>query len=223
MRGRAPALLLVAVVAAAALGACGDDRSRRSAPAATGPLPPSGHAYRALDARDRLAVAERCRARAAAATHGLAAGQLRAVDAGALRDQLDTAYTAVARQGRPVARVCARVLPFVTPGLAVTVDGTDDAGDGTFSVETESTRPLTIRGRAGGAHGGHVTVVRDGRRLAVVPIGADGRFSTRPLRLRHVADNTFTVTIAAPPAALRSVLVSAICLDCLAGAAPARS
>jgi hypothetical protein len=123
---------------------------------------------------------------------------LTAVDASALRDRLDTASTAVARQGRPVARVCARVLPFVTPGLAVTVDGTDDAGDGTFSVETESTRPLTIRGRAGGAHGGHVTVVRDGRRLAVVPIGPDGRFSTRPLRLRHVADSSFAVAIAAP-------------------------
>jgi hypothetical protein len=219
VRGPRTAVLLVAVAATAALGGCGRERAADRAPA-TGPLPSSGHAYRALGGAARLAVAERCRARAAATARGLAARQLRAVDAGALRDRLDTAYTAVARQGRPVADVCARVLPFVTPGLTVTIDGTDDDGDGSFSVQTESTRPLAIRGRAGGAHGGRVTVVRDGRRLAVVPIGPDGRFATRPLRLRHVADNTFSLAIDASPAAPRAVLVSAICLDCLAGAAP---
>ena len=226
-RGRCagePLSLLVALAATTALGACGADRPAGGAPAA-GPLPVLRARLPGAGRRARAsAMAERCRARAAAATRRpRPPGSCGRWTPRALRDQLDTAYTAVARQERPVARVCARVLPFVTPGLAVTVDGTDDDGDGSFSVETESTRPLTIRGRAGGAHDGRVTVARDGRRLAVVPIAADGRFATRPLRLRHVADNTFVLAIDAPPAAPRAVLVSAICLDCLTGAAPPRS
>jgi hypothetical protein len=49
-------------------------------------------------------------------------------------------------------------------------------------------------------------------------IAPDGRFAIRGLRLRKVADNTFTLTIEAPPNAPRKVHFSAICLDCLAGA-----
>jgi hypothetical protein len=48
-------------------------------------------------------------------------------------------------------------------------------------------------------------------------IRQDGRFAFPSLRLRKVADNTFTLTIQAPPNAPREVLFSAICLDCLAG------
>jgi hypothetical protein len=51
-------------------------------------------------------------------------------------------------------------------------------------------------------------------------IAADGSFVIPRLRLRKIADNSFTVTIHAPPNAPRKVLFSAICLDCLAGGAP---
>jgi hypothetical protein len=51
------------------------------------------------------------------------------------------------------------------------------------------------------------------------PIRADGRFEIPRLHLRKIADNTFTLTITAPPNALRKVHFSAICLDCLAGSA----
>jgi hypothetical protein len=47
-------------------------------------------------------------------------------------------------------------------------------------------------------------------------IGSDGRFVFPSLRLRKVADNTFTVTVQAQPSAARKVLFSALCLDCLA-------
>jgi hypothetical protein len=49
------------------------------------------------------------------------------------------------------------------------------------------------------------------------PIGPDGRLVIGPVHLRKVADNTFTLTIGAPPNAPRKVLFSAICLDCLDG------
>jgi hypothetical protein len=44
-----------------------------------------------------------------------------------------------------------------------------------------------------------------------------GRFAIPRLRPRKIADNTFTVSIEAPPGALRTVHFSAICLDYLAG------
>jgi hypothetical protein len=52
------------------------------------------------------------------------------------------------------------------------------------------------------------------------PIDGSGRFVFRDLRLRKVADNTFLLTIDAPPNAPRLVRFSAICLDCLAGDSP---
>jgi hypothetical protein len=48
-------------------------------------------------------------------------------------------------------------------------------------------------------------------------VASDGRFALPTVGLRKVADNTFTVTIQAPPHAPRKVLFSALCLDCLAG------
>ena len=51
-------------------------------------------------------------------------------------------------------------------------------------------------------------------------IQTDGRFAIPPLHLRKISENTFTLTIAASPNAPRKVRVSAICLDCLAGAPP---
>jgi hypothetical protein len=186
------------------------------------PLPPSGTAYRALDDAQRNAVAATCRDRAASRTRGVAASELRAVDSVALRRELDQAYYAVAEQRRPVAGVCAEVIAFVTPGLRVSFEGAEDQRDGTFTVETTSGKRLTIRGRITppAAHA-RVLARRDvgppERRTARV--AADGRFALAPVGLRKVADNTFTVTIEAPPHAPRKVLFSALCLDCLAGSA----
>ena len=52
-------------------------------------------------------------------------------------------------------------------------------------------------------------------------IARDGTFALPAVRLRKVADNSFVVTIDAPPNAPRKVDFSAICLDCLAGGPPA--
>jgi hypothetical protein len=92
-----------------------------------------------------------------------------------------------------------------------------------FAYETRSYRPLTIRGTV-------EPVPADGRVVArretgpeqrlIAPIDGQGRFVFRDLRLRKVADNTFLLTIDAPPNAPRLVRFSAICLDCLAGASP---
>jgi len=189
----------------------------------TAPLPPTGVAYRALGDADRLAVAATCRERAATHTRGLAARQLHTVELDALREQLDSAYTIIAEQRRPVARVCAEVLPFVTPGLRLTFEGAKDDHDGTFSVETTSDKRLAIRGRITPAPAnGRVIAQRDGRRRALrsAAVGPDGSFALPGLRLRKVADNTFILTIEASPNAPRKVLFSAICLDCLAGGTP---
>jgi hypothetical protein len=208
-------LLLVGAI----FGACRSDRSIDAAVH----LPSSGVAYRALDEAHRTAVAEGCRDRAASRSRGLAARQLRHVDADALRDQLDNAYFVVAEQRRPVADVCAEVIAFVTPGLTVTFDRATDQGDGTFSVETTSGRRLTISGQIHPAPAnGHAVIRREigpstPERAVVRP---DGRFASSPLRLRKIADNTFVVTIHAPPNAPRKVLFSAICTDCLASRAP---
>jgi hypothetical protein len=210
---RRPAILAIAcgVVALAGCGGRGDP------PVA---LPSSGTAYRGLGEAGRLDVARSCRDRAAARAHGLAARQLRAVDAGSLRTQLDDAFTIISEQRRPVAELCAERLPFVTPGLDLTFAGANDGGDGRFTVETTSDQLLTIRGRLSPAPpGGRVVARREtgapGRYPAAV--GADGRFVISRLHLRRIADNTFTLTIDAPPNAARKVHFSAICLDCLAG------
>jgi hypothetical protein len=218
---RPSAIALFACALAGVLAGCGTSAERPAA------LPPSGIAYRALDEAHRTAVAASCRDGQAARSHGVAARQLRAVDARALRAEIDGTYFAVAEQRRPVAEVCAEVIAFVTPGLRVTFDGAKGRRDGAFTVETTSDRRLTIRGRIEPApRQGRVLARREvgppARRSAA--IGPDGRFALPPVALRKVADNTFTVTIVAPPNATRKVLFSAICLDCLAGGTvPSRS
>ena len=206
----ATALLLGAV---GALAGCGSE-----APVA---LPSSGTAYRTLHDDERLAVAASCRDRAAARADGVASEQLERVDARALRDQLDTAFRILRRQPRPVAELCAQQLPFVTPGLDLRFDGAKDSGDA-YTYETESDRPLTIRGVASPARSGAVTVRREfGSKTSFrARIGPDGRFALPTLRLRKVANNSFILTFDAPPNAPRKAYFSAICLDCLAGAPP---
>jgi hypothetical protein len=206
-------------LAGAVLASCGADRSIEAA--AT--LPSSGTAYRALDVDRRTAVAAGCRDRMAAATSGEAARQLRSVDSSALRSELDDAFAIIAAQRRSVAEVCAEVVPFVTPGLEVRLDGAEESGDGSFSYETTSDKLLTIRGRVSPApKAGRVVAWRALGSAAphAAAIQADGRFSIPPLRLRKLSENTFTLTIAASPNAPRKVRFSAICLDCLAGAPP---
>jgi hypothetical protein len=202
-----------------ALAGCGANGSAGAAAR----LPASGRAYRALGQAQRNAVAASCRDRAAAHARGLAARQLRAIDRRALRRQLDAAYLATAEQSRPVADVCAEMIPFVTPGLRVSFVGVIENPSGTFTVQTTSKQPLTIRGLvAPGPVRGRVQARREVgtpmRRSTA--IGPGGHFAFHALRLRHVADNTFTLTIHAPPNAPRELLFSAICLDCLAGGSP---
>jgi hypothetical protein len=212
------AVTALAIGLIVALAGCGDQTG--AAPAA---LPSSGTAYRALSDADRLAVAEGCRDRAAARADGSAAAQIRAVDARALRSALDDAFAVVQEQRRPVAGVCAQLLPFVTPGLEVSLAGAKEDGDGSFSYETNSNKRLTISGRIrpAPAHG-RVLLRREVGAPAphTVPIAADGRFVFANLHLRKLADNSFTLAIEAPPNAPRNVHVSAICLDCLAGSTP---
>jgi len=214
-------IVLVASVCltGAVLAGCGSDRSIDAA--AT--LPSSGKAYRALDEAHRTAVAAGCRDRVARHSRGLAARQLGAVDAAALRGQLDSAYFVVAEQRRPVADVCAEVIAFVTPGLRVTFDGAQNQRDGTFTVETTSDKRLTISGRIDPPPA-HARVVARREIGPSAPhaaaVQADGRFAIPRLHLRKIADNSFTITIHAPPNAPRKVLFSAICLDCLAGGPP---
>jgi hypothetical protein len=217
-------ILRIPLIAAAttalifALAGCGDQRS-----AASVALPPTGKAYRALSDGERLAVAESCRELAAAQSSGPAAAQLRAVDAKALRRELDDAFTVIEVQRRPVARLCAQRLPFLTRGLDVSVEGAKEDGDGSFSYETSSDKRLTIRGRVqpAPAHG-RVLLRREvgAPRPHTTAIQADGRFVFPRLHLRKLADNSFTLTIQGPPNAPHKVHFSAICLDCLAGAAP---
>ena len=74
--------LATTILLCSALAACGAEAERSAS------LPPTGTAYRALGDADRLAVAERCRERAAVAAGELAAEQLSRVDAAALRLEL---------------------------------------------------------------------------------------------------------------------------------------
>jgi hypothetical protein len=204
---------------AVAVAGCGTDRVT----AGDAALPSSGHAYRALNDAQRLAAAATCRERAAATSRGVSARQLHAIDLAALRDQLDDAFRVIAEQHRSVADVCAEVVPFVTPALQVSFEGAKDQGNGSFTIETTSDRRLTISGRVIPAPiRGRVIARREvGRpRRHVATIGPEGRFVLPGLRLRRIADNTFTLTIEAPPNAPRKVLFSAICLDCLAGGTP---
>jgi hypothetical protein len=184
-------------------------------------LPGSGSAYRSLAAPDRLAVAESCRERAAARAGGDAGRQLRDVDAQALRRELDEAFSYFSERRRSVAAMCAERLPFVTPGLRVSFTGAKAFGDDEFTYETTSDKRLTIRGTVSPApRGGHVVLRREGERptLADAKLGAEGRFVISGLHLRKQANNSFVLTINAPPSAPRKVYFSALCLDCLAGA-----
>jgi hypothetical protein len=206
-------------LAGAALAGCGASRSIEPAAA----LPPTGAAYRGLDASHRTAVAAACRDRAAAKHSGEAARQLRSVDPSALRTELDDAFSIIEAQRRSVASVCSEVVPFVTPGLDVSFDGAKDGGDGLVTYETTSDKLLTIRGRVSPAtRGGRIVARRELGSSApyAATIQADGSFVIARLHLRKIADNTFTLSITAPPGALRKVHFSAICLDCLAGGAP---
>ena len=196
---------------------CGGD-SADDSPA----LPESGTAYRAMGGEQRLAVAERCRDDAASAAGGPAASQLANVDSKALRAQLDAAFRMTRQQRRPASEVCAEQLPFVTPGLSVRFEDAEASGD-TFTYETDSDVPLRIRGTVTPAPQKGTVVARresGGSQVSRGRISADGRFALPATRLRKIADNTFIVTIHAPPNATRKVYFSAICLDCLAAGPP---
>ena len=197
-----------------ALAACGDEQ-----PAT---LPASGIAYRALGDGGRLAVAESCRERAAAAAGGLAADQLGEIEAADLQEELDTHFRLRRNQRHPVAVACRERLPFVTPGLRLRFDGAEDSGDA-YTYETLSDRPLRIRGTVDPApRAGTVAARREfgGARPVSGAIGAEGTFELPAVRLQKIADNSFVVSIDAPPNAPRKVHFSAICLDCLAGGPP---
>ena len=213
---RARAAVVVGLSVAIATG-CGEGGEPASPGAQV--LRHNGVWYRALPSSERTRIAAACRDAAAAAAPGdTAREQLRAIDLTALRLALDDAYTIIARQRRPIASQCRQVVPFHTPGLRVHfAGGARDQGDGTWSVPAISTRPYTLRGRVDGARAGAAISARrmDGLTVRGI-VGADGTFRL-PVRFRRVADNTFTVTIDAPPAARRRVLFTAICLDCLAG------
>jgi hypothetical protein len=203
--------------AAAGCGAeAGQDAGRVS-------LPATGSAFRALGEERRSAVAEACRERAAALADGLAERELHAIDVEALRERLDAAYTVIAEQRRPVAAICRREIPFVTPGLKLQFDGARDDRHGSFSVQTRSDKRLQLRGRVTPLPiRGRVHARREvGRAVRVsAPVDSTGRFALPAVGLRKVADNTFTVTIRVPPHATRKVVFTAICLDCLAGGVP---
>ena len=210
----------VLVAAAGLFAGCGDELADQLVA-----LPSSGRDYRALDAGERLAVAASCRDRAAGRADGVAADELRRVDAEELRGQLDVAFSLVAEQRRSVAELCAERLPFVTPGLRLRFDGAKPGGD-EYTYLTSSETPLTIRGAVSPVPRRGAVVVRRAYERSgthTARIGADGSFTLPAVRLRKTANNTFIVAVHAPPSALRKVYFSAICLDCLAGAPPPSS
>ncbi len=211
-------VLLATGLVLGALGAsvgCGDQEDEPVA------LPPSGTAYRALSDRERVAVAARCRDRAATRADGVPGKELERVDPRALRDQLDAAFALIRDQPRPVAELCAKHLPFVTPGLTLRFDGAKDGGV-EFTYETDSDTPLTIRGTVSPPRSGTVTMRRayESAKTYAGRIGGDGRFVLPTQRLRKIANNTFILSFDVPPSAPRKAYFTAICLDCLAGGPP---
>ena len=210
-------ILLATALLLGALGAsvgCGAEKDE--APAA---LPPSGSAYRKLTDGDRLAVAASCRDRASARADGVAASELGRVDPRALRDELDAAFRLRRAQPRPVVSMCERQIPFVTPGLSPRFDGAKDIG-AEFTYDTDSDKPLTIRGAVSPPRTGTVTMRRayETAKAYTARIGRDGQFVLPTQRLRKIANNTFILSFDVPPSAPRKAYFSAICLDCLAGA-----
>jgi hypothetical protein len=219
-RCRSASAVLLAVGLAAigttTFAACGAESE-----APPDPPPATAVVYRDLPDGARLAAATGCRDRAARRAEGVAARQLAAVDTALLRRQLDIA-AADYRPGERFARACAATLPLVTPGLRVTFAGVTGNGID-FSYPTRSDRPLTIRGTVEPVPaGGRVLARRESGpplRLSA-PIDGSGEFVLRDLKLRKVADNTFLLTIAAPPNAPRLVRFSALCMDCIISGSP---
>ena len=112
----------------------------------------------------------------------------------------------------------------MTRGLRLSFDGAKDSGD-TFTYETVSYKPLTIRGAVSPPRAGTVTMRREFASAKTYRrrIGPDGRFVMPTQRLRKVANNSFVLSFDAPPSAPRKAYFSAICLDCLAGGPPPSS
>jgi len=215
-----PATVLMLAAFGAAVGCGGRE------PEAPAALPPSGTAYRELDDGDRLTVAAACRDRAAAKADGAAAAELARVNPRELRDELDASFALVRNQSRPVAPVCEKLLPFVTPGLTLRFAGAKDGGV-EFTYETNSDEPLTIRGAVSPPRPGTVTMRRAyesaNTKTFRAEIADDGHFVLPTQRLRKIANNTFTLSFDVPPSAPRKAYFTAICLDCLAGGPPPSS
>ena len=214
--------IATAVICAAfgSFAGCGGDAA--DAPVA---LPPSGAAYRSLSESERLAAVAACRDGAAAEADGVAARQIGEVDPRALRTQLDLVLTLESNRRRTFSELCAQSLPFATPAVRVSFAGAIDSGY-TFTYQTRSDKPLTIRGAVSPPpRGGYVVGRREyGSSSAFRSrIGADGRFVMPTVRLRKQANNSFVVAIHSPPNALRKVRFSAICVDCLASGTPTGS
>jgi hypothetical protein len=215
-RARSCASAMAVAGVAGALVACGSEPARDP-----DPKPATAGAYLRLSDTARLAAAAGCRDRAARQAEGVAARQIAAIDQTLLRGRLDI-LTAGDRKRVRFDRACAAAVPLVTPGLRVSFAGVTGNGI-VFAYETRSDRPLTIRGTVEPVPaGGQVVARRESgpEQRLTAPIDARGRFVFRDLRLRKVADNTFLLTIDAPPNAPRLVRFSAICLDCLAGGSP---
>jgi hypothetical protein len=208
------------VAALAAVG--GTLAACRPEPARTpDPKPGTAGGYRGLSDTARLAAAAGCRDRAALRAEGVAARQIAAVDEMLLRGRLDIAV-ADYREGARFDRACAATLPLVTPGLRVSFSGVTGNGI-VFTYPTRSDRPLTIRGVVEPVPAsGRVVARRESgpEQRVTAPIDERGRFVFRDLRLRKVADNTFLLTIEAPPNAPRLVRFGALCLDCIISGSP---
>jgi hypothetical protein len=214
----AASVMLVAALAAVGgtLAACGSEPARTP-----DPKPATAGGYRALSDAARLAAAAGCRNRAARRAEGTAARQIAGVDEMRLLRWLDIAV-ADYRKGARFDRACAATLPLVTPGLRVTFSGVTGNGI-VFTFPTRSDRPLTIRGTVDPAPAsGSVVARRESgpEQRITAPIDERGQFVFRDLRLRKVADNTFLLTIEAPPNAPRLVRFSALCLDCIVSGSP---
>jgi hypothetical protein len=210
--------MVAAVLAAVAgmLAACGSEPSTGA-----DPKPATAAGYRGLSDAGRLAAAAGCRDRAAGQVDGVAARQIAAVDERLLRRELDLVVADYRKRDR-FERACSAAVPLVTPGLDV--DFSLATGNGReFTYPTRSDRPLTIRGTVEPAPaGGHVVARRElapEQRLSA-PIDERGQFLFRDIGLRKVADNTFLLTIEAPPNAPRLVRFTALCLDCIVSGSP---
>jgi hypothetical protein len=100
----------------------------------------------------------------------------------------------------------------------------DKAKDGgvEHTYETDSGKPLTIRGTVSPPRPGTVTMRRAYEpaktKTYTARIADDGQFVLPTQRLRKIANNTFLLSFDVPPSAPRKAYFTALCLDCLAGA-----